>query len=209
MTTGEPIGNDYPTLMPDLTDIADVQQAFKMYHFGVVDYIDPVTTPIAADSIEGHFGQVNERVTELEGRPVAGGQVTTVEPTVVGTPPQPVPEGYIWVDPSDSAESILAFPTVIYSPTDPSASLTMADVGTIWIDENDTADVLNVNDYETVISASETYQIKNKVQSDQPTSPVPGQIWMDIDTNTVYIFSGDSWVEVGGGIQFDFLMMGA
>lgn len=195
--TGETIGVDYPTLMPDLTDIADIQQAYTMYHIGIANWngIDPP----AANSIEGHFSSVNERVTELEGRPVAGGQVTSVEPTEVGTPPQPVPEGYIWVDPTDSATSILDFPTVIYSPTDPSASLTMADVGTIWIDENDDAGVLNVNDY----------QVATKVQSEPPSSPISGQMWMDLDTNIMYVYNGTDWIEISGGPSFDLMLMGA
>lgn len=168
MTTGEQIGNNYPTLMPDLTDIADVQQAFKMYHFGIVDYIDPVTTPIAADSIEGHLGAVNERVTELEGRPVAGGQVTDTEPIEVGNPPQPIPEGYIWVDPSETSPILPDFPTVIYSPTEPTG-LTVSDTGTIWVDEDGSAMVLNVNNYLSKVEAAEEYytqaEVYNKTES--------------------------------------------
>lgn len=145
MTSGQPIGKNYPTLMPDLTDIADVQQAFSLYHFGKPDFDPNVENP-AADSIEGHLGTVNDRVTALEGRPVAGGQVTDTEPTQVGTPPQAVPEGYIWVDPSDVSPGYPQFPTVIYSPTEPTG-LTVSDTGTIWVDEDSSAMVLNVNDY--------------------------------------------------------------
>ena len=48
--TGEQVGVDYPTLMPDLTDIADIQQAFQMYQIGIANWngIDPP----AANSIE-------------------------------------------------------------------------------------------------------------------------------------------------------------
>lgn len=201
MTSGQSIGKSYPTLMPDLTDIADVQQAFSLYHFGVPDF-DPVTQNPAADSIEGHLGAVNERVTELEGRPVAGGQVTSTEPTEVGDPPQGIPEGYIWVDPSETSPVLPDFPTVIYSPTEPTG-LTVLDTGTIWVDEDGSAAVLNVNDY----------QVKTKFLPDAPSNPVEGQMWVDSDNNSLYYYNGTSWISVGGGASGGFtdtfLLMGA
>ena len=137
MATGEEIGKDYPTLMPALTDDANIQEAFTMYHYGLTSYTGVEVIP--EDSIEGHFEAVNDRVTLLEGRPVAGGIVSNTEPTQVGTPPQAVPEGYIWVD-GDSISSFDSdWPSVIYSPTDPSASLTNQDFGTIWVDQDGSA----------------------------------------------------------------------
>lgn len=163
MTSGQPIGKNYPTLMPDLTDIADVQQAFSLYHFGKPDFDPNVENP-ATDSIEGHLGAVNSRVTLLEGRPVAGGQVTDSEPVQVGTPPQAVPEGYIWVDPSDTSPTIPDFPTVIYSPTEPSG-LTVADTGTIWVDEDGSAMVLNTNNYLSKTEAAAQYYTQSQTNA--------------------------------------------
>lgn len=137
MPTGEEIGKDYPTLMPALTDDANIQEAFVMYHYGLTSYTGIETIP--EDSIEGHFGAVNDRVTLLEGRPIAGGIYSDTEPTEVGVPPQPVPEGYIWVDSNDVSDFSTAWPTVIYSPTDPSASLTIQDFGAIWVDQDGSA----------------------------------------------------------------------
>lgn len=197
--TGEPIGVDYPTLMPDLTDIADIQQAFQMYHVGIADW-NGIDTP-AAESIEGHLTSVNDRVTDLENRPVAGGQVTPTEPITVGSPPQAIPEGYIWVDSDGTAGiSITDFPTVIYSPTQPTG-LTVGDTGTIWVDEDASTAVFNVNDYQPL-----TKYIPNA-----PSSPVTGQMWVDSDTNILYFYNGSTWTEVssGGGGGFDFLLMGA
>lgn len=137
MATGEEIGKDYPTLMPALTDDANIQEAFTMYHYGLTSYTGVETIP--PDSVEGHFTAVDDRITSLEGRPVAGGIVSDSEPTQVGTPPQAVPEGYIWVD-GDAISSFDAdWPSVIYSPTDPSASLTNQDFGTIWVDQDGSA----------------------------------------------------------------------
>ena len=54
MATGEEIGKDYPTLMPALTDDADIQEAFTMYHYGLTSYTGIETIP--EDSIEGVIG---------------------------------------------------------------------------------------------------------------------------------------------------------
>lgn len=169
MPTGEEIGENYPTLMPALTDEANVQEAFTMYHYGLTSYTGIEEIP--EDSIEGHFSAVNERVTALEGRPVAGGIVSDTEPTETGTPPQSIPEGYMWVDSNDVSDFSTDWPTVIYSPTDPSASLTMADVGTIWVDEDDTTGVLNVNNYLTTASATATLATIASVEDLQDSLP--------------------------------------
>ena len=195
--TGEPIGVNYPTLMPDLTDIADIQQAFQMYHVGIADWngIDPP----AANSIEGHYGAISASVTALDERPIGGGEVNTSEPVVVGPGSLPVPDGYIWVDPDEVSPNYPQFPTVIYSPTDPSASLTVSDTGTIWVDEDGSAMVLNVNNY----------QPKTQYIPDAPAAPVQGQMWVDSDTGILYFYNGSSWQEIVGNPLDSFLLMGA
>lgn len=194
--TGEPIGVNYPTLMPDLTDIADIQQAYQMYHIGIADWngIDPP----AADSIEGHFGSVNGRVDALEERPIGGGEVSPSEPVVVGPGSLPVPNGYIWVDPDEVSPDFPQFPTVIYSPTEP-AGLTVADTGTIWVDEDGSAMVLNVNNY----------QPKTQYLPNAPSGPVQGQMWVDSDTGILYFYNGSMWQEISGSNLDSFLLMGA
>jgi len=162
MATGEEIGKDYKTLMPALTDDADIQEAFTMYHYGLTSYTG--IEPIPEDSIEGHFGALETQITDLEARPIGGGEVNPSEPTAVGPEELPVPNGYVWVDSDDISDFSTAWPTVIYSPTDPSASLTMADVGTLWIDEDGSAAVLNVNNYLTTASANTTLATKTSLQ---------------------------------------------
>lgn len=153
--TGEQVGVNYPTLMPDLTDIADIQQAFQMYQMGIANWngIDPP----AANSIEGHYASVNGRVDDLEDRPVGGGEVNPNEPVVVGPGSLPVPNGYIWVDSNADSPTYPQFPTVLYSPTEPTG-LGVEDTGTIWVDEDGSAAVLNVNDYLLVTTAASTYE---------------------------------------------------
>lgn len=132
--TGDTVGVVFPTLMPDLTDIADVQQAFTMYHMGIANWngIDPASS----NSVEGYYKSISASVSDLSLRPIGGGEVRSTEPVLVGPGNLPVPEGYIWLNPDETSQTYPQFPTVIYSPTDPSASLTMSNVGTIWINEN-------------------------------------------------------------------------
>lgn len=195
--TGEPIGVNYPTLMPDLTDIADIQQAFQMYHIGIADWngIDPP----AANSIEGHYGAISASVIALDERPIGGGEVNISEPVVVGPGSLPVPNGYVWVDPDEVSPNYPQFPTVIYSPTDPSASLTVSDTGTIWVDEDGSAMVLNVNNYQPI----------TKYLPDAPSSPVTGQMWVDSDTGILYFYNGSSWQEMNTIAIDPFMLMGA
>lgn len=163
MPTGEEIGKDYPTLMPALTDEANIQEAFTMYHYGLTSYTGVET--ISASSIEGHFGDLDTRITDLEERPVGGGEVNDSEPADVGG--NPIPDGYIWVDGDSSGLFDYDIPNIILSTTDPSASLTMSDAGTIWIDTDSTADVLNVSDY-ALVSPSANQTLTNTTL----TSPV-------------------------------------
>lgn len=183
--TGEQVGVNYPTLMPDLTDIADIQQAFQMYQIGIADWngIDPP----AANSIEGHYASVNSRVDILEDRPVGGGEVKDTEPTIIEPGDQPIPNGYIWVDKDASGGTYINMPTVIYSPSEPTG-LDITDTGTIWVDEDGSAAVLNVNDY----------QLRTPYIPDAPLSPITGQMWMDSDDNTMYFYNGTAWIQTGG-----------
>lgn len=83
--------------------------------------------------------------------------------------------GTLWVDTDDVSPNYPQFPTVIYSPTDPSASLTVADTGTIWVDEDFPTPL------ETVVPAI-LYQ---------PTAPTGliqndvGYLWVDSDENVI------------------------
>lgn len=94
---GDPIGEVYQTLMPSYLDVADIQEAFKMYHYGLTDY--ETGDPIPVNSIEGHFVSINEdftnlssfvdsieqRVFDLEGRPTSATAASLTELWFLGT----------------------------------------------------------------------------------------------------------------------------
>jgi len=71
-----------------------------------------------------------------------GGSAGYVQPNEPTSPSG----GALWVDIDSVSPSYPEFPTVLYSPTEPTG-LGIGDVGTIWVDEDGSAAVLNVNDY--------------------------------------------------------------
>lgn len=184
----------YRSKMPELADDASIQDALYMYHYGQANY-DP-NAAIASDSVEGWLGNLQHQIDDLFLRPPAGGEVKSTEPITVGG--EPIPDGYVWVDSSDSSTYLPAYPSVIYSSTQPTG-LTGADAGTLWIDSDATLDVLNTADYQPI----------TKYISNAPASPVTGQFWVDSDNGVLYLYNGSSWIEVTAASTNGFLLMGA
>lgn len=192
---GKVIGDNYKTLMPDLTDDANIQDALQMYHYGQANY-DPNAATVA-NSIEGHFADLQDQVDDLFLRPGGGGEVKTSEPVLTPTG-QAIPDGYIWVDKDDISLTYPDFPTVLYSPTQPTG-LGVGDVGTIWVDSDSSVDVLSLTDYQPI----------TKFISNSPASPITGQFWVDSDNAILYFYNGTAWIEVTSAITNNFFLMGA
>lgn len=97
-----------------------------------------------------------------------GGSAGYVQPTE----PQYPTEGTVWLDNDGVDPNYPSYPTVIYSPTEPSG-LTVADVGTIWVDEN-------FPDAIEMVVPAVLYQ------ATAPTNLGPedaGYVWIDSDDN--------------------------
>ena len=93
---------------------------------------------------------------------------------VQNTEPAFPTEGTVWLDSDAVDPNYPAYPTVIYSPTEPSG-LTVSDVGTIWVDENFPTPL------ETVVPAV-------LYQSTAPTGLTQndvGYVWIDSDENVI------------------------
>lgn len=56
---------EFDTLVPELTDIADIREAFIAYHFGVENFDANTDTP-AADSIHGHIASFKALLESIE-----------------------------------------------------------------------------------------------------------------------------------------------
>ena len=59
----QPVGFQYKSRIPTLSDDATIVEALRVYHYGVDNYS---TEPIPDDSIEGNFRSINTRMTAAE-----------------------------------------------------------------------------------------------------------------------------------------------
>ena len=57
------VGLNYKTLIPSFSDDSSVVEAFRLYHYGIPNYSGQ---PIPTDSIEGHFTDIDDRLTNIE-----------------------------------------------------------------------------------------------------------------------------------------------
>ena len=74
-------------------------------------------------------------------------------------------------------------------------------VGELWVDSDGTSSLINSNDYLTKVDAAATYAVRTPLQSASPTTIINGQLWVDSDTNTLYVYSSSAsgFVLVAGG----------
>lgn len=72
---------EFNTLIPELTDIADIREAFLLYHFGVEDFDGSTDTP-AAQSIHGHIATFKALLDSISASAVVTLSGTANEVTV-------------------------------------------------------------------------------------------------------------------------------
>lgn len=72
---------EFNTLIPELTDIADIREAFLLYHFGVEDFDGSTDTP-AAQSIHGHIATFKALLESISASAVVTLSGTANEVTV-------------------------------------------------------------------------------------------------------------------------------
>jgi hypothetical protein len=130
----ENIGGVYNVKIPGLTDAADIQAAFKAYHYGA--YTSTATTAgIAADSMAYWLKTIEDDIALLEARPSSGGDATSSAPSAGDFTPSGIPDGYIWVDLDGAMTSSVIGATAIYNNNAPTSGLTS---GIIWVDKDAT-----------------------------------------------------------------------
>ena len=121
----ENIGNLFPTKIPGYQDPADIQEAFRLYHYGTLTYdltnTDPSNLP--SPSIAKHLQTLT---TAVEKAARTGGDYLSSMPT------SPT-DGYIWVDASSSSSGVPIYTTAVYSSTAPTDNLSD---GVIWVDKS-------------------------------------------------------------------------
>jgi hypothetical protein len=130
----ESIGTIYSVNIPGLTDSADIQNAFKAYHYGAYTSI-ATTAGIGAGGIAYWLKEIETDIALLEARPSSGGDATSSAPVAGDFTPSGIPDGYIWVDLDGSMTSSVIGATAVYNNNAPTSSLTS---GLIWVDKDAT-----------------------------------------------------------------------
>ena len=121
----ENIGNIYPTKIPGYQDAADIQEAFRLYHYGSTSYdvTNEDVADLATPSIAKHLHNLQTAV-EIAAR--TGGDYLTSMPSVAG-------DGYIWVDATSTSSGLPVYTTAVYSNTAPTDGISD---GVIWVDKS-------------------------------------------------------------------------
>lgn len=79
----QPVGLNYKSRIPQLSDDASIEEALKVYHYGIDNYS---TQPIPDDSIEGNFRNLNNRVAANESSISALGDTFVEQESASATP---------------------------------------------------------------------------------------------------------------------------
>jgi hypothetical protein len=130
----ESIGGVYDVKIPGLTDSADIQNAFKAYHYGAYTSI-ATTAGIASGGMAYWLKGIEDDIALLEARPSSGGDATSSAPVAGDFTPSGIPDGYIWVDLDGAMTSNVNSSTAIYNNNAPTSGLTS---GIIWVDKDAT-----------------------------------------------------------------------
>jgi hypothetical protein len=118
----------YNTQIPALSEDANIQEALRLYHYGVGTGLPTTNAQIQANSMAGHLKSMRTDIQTLQAKG-AGSDYSSTLPTSVD-------DGYIWVD-STSAAAIFSngIPTIaFYQSAEPSAGLV---AGMLWVDSDD------------------------------------------------------------------------
>jgi hypothetical protein len=132
----ETIGTQIPTSIPSLTENADIQAALRLYHYGE-NFDHTSNGTLNPESVAGYIQDLDDRVTAVED----SGPGSEYSDTM----PANVPDGYIWVD---STQSLGAQPGLVaaYQTSAPSSPV----LGSLWVDSTNTNSlVLKVYDGST------------------------------------------------------------
>lgn len=113
----------YNTVIPSLTDDANIQEALRMYHFGTPDgsIPDESGNPVRSESMVSYLRALQAQITAFD----IGSGFSATEPV----DPE---DGYIWVK-SDSTASVLSGSVAAYQNSAPIQNLVD---GQLWVDKD-------------------------------------------------------------------------
>ena len=157
---------EFDTSIPELSDSADIEVAFRLYHYGTVG-----DTPVN-NSIYSHLSDIADDIEFLQATPTGGGVVSTQIPhqLIVLSTNVDIPEGFVWLDSDGSGGSEISSGAATLTNDMPAVSGASAH-GVVWVDKDYsvtspfqisnfiTQQVLTtqLSNYLTLSSASSTY----------------------------------------------------
>jgi hypothetical protein len=126
----------YNTIIPSLTDDANIQEALRMYHYGTPDGTipDDSANPIRSESIASYLNILQSEINDFG----IGSSYSITEPT----DPE---DGSVWMDATSSA-SILLGTAAIYQNNTPVGVFVD---GNIWVDKDSSPLTMYVYDADT------------------------------------------------------------
>lgn len=139
----------YNTQIPALSEDANIQEALRLYHYGVGAGLPTTNAQIQPNSIAGHFKSMRTDITTLQSKGTGSEYSSTL--------PSSVDNGYLWVD-STSAATILqdGIPVIaFYQAEEPTSGLV---AGMLWVDsDDDSVYVYNGASWDSVSSSGSSY----------------------------------------------------
>lgn len=120
----------FNTQIPALSENANIQEALRLYHYGVGTGVPTTNSQIQEQSVAGHFKKIKTDIATLQNKGL-GSSYVSAEPTAVDN-------GYIWVD-ADSAAPIFGTPPATipsvarYQNAAPTTGLVD---GMLWVDKD-------------------------------------------------------------------------
>jgi len=124
----------FNTRIPSLSDNANIQEALRMYHYGLTLATDPIPSyeGLISNSIAGHFKAVSIRVSNLESAGI--GSKYSTEAAL----PETVPNGFLWIDSESSSPTFnntgtQALSVARYQDAIPTGNIAN---GALWVDKN-------------------------------------------------------------------------
>jgi len=204
----QPVGLNYKTRIPQFSDDASIEEALKVYHYGVDNY---TSQPIPDDSIEGNFRTLNTRVDSAESSIAALGTTYVEQVSASATPNVITPQtattipltlrgavsqtGNLQQWQNNSSTNV----SVIFS--DGSSSFNgYISVGTTGKSSTTAADIRIINSSHKGVTVRAQSEQTANIQEWQDSSGIPLS-WIDKDGRIYY--RGD---ELSGGPGSFFLM---
>ena len=173
----------YNTLVPSLTDDANIQEALRMYHYGTADgsIPDDSGNPIGSESIASYLGDIQNQINAI----TIGSEYSVTAPDLTAED-----NGYIWVDADSAATVFDGIPVVaFYQAQEPSPGLV---AGMLWVDSStNSVSVYNGTSWDSVASGGSS------------TAPVVGDLSLTgLGVDVSAASGGQFQFDPGTGLQY-------